>query len=227
MQLLEVYTQSFSYYYQALIVPLSILIPVCIAIFNYSYLTRPMRIILFYLIISGSINLLAILQSNSNNLPLLHIYTIVEFVLLAAYFISINKSKRILMSCYILIVVFPLLSIINVTFLQSKFQYNSYVRPLEALIFIFYSIIYFFNSVEEESSKQWGSNSLNWVNSGILLYFSSSLFLFVFSNIISLTLSKATKMIIWNFHDTVVIVLYVFIALGFSKCKKLSTIYTS
>src|ERR1700761_6349260 len=133
---------SFSDYYQAVIVPASILIPVCVAVLNYRYIYRSVKILVLYLIVSGCINLAAILNSHSNNLTLLHIYTIIEFVLLVGYFIVINTSKRILNVSYFLVTVFPLLCIINMFFLQSRFRHNSYVRPIECIILMGYCLLY-------------------------------------------------------------------------------------
>src|ERR1700761_543599 len=98
---------SLSDYYQAVIVPASILVPVCVAVFNYRYMYRSVKILLLYLVISGGINLLAVLKSHGNNLPLLHFYTIAEFVLLMVYFITINSGKVILKLSYILLITFP------------------------------------------------------------------------------------------------------------------------
>jgi len=217
----------FSYYYQAVIVPASICVPISVAAFNFSNTYRPMRIVLLYLIVSGSINLIAILNSHSNNLPLLHLYTVVEFVLLMLYFISINNNRQVLNVSYILMAVFPVLCIINVIFFQSKFQYNSYVRPVEGIILIGYCFLYFYNSTEVEMTDTWASKPFNWVNTGILLYFSCSLFLFIFSNVIHLTLSREAKTFMLNLHDTLVLIMYILFAIGFSKCKRSPTISMS
>jgi hypothetical protein len=225
MLLLKIFDLSFSEYYEGLIVPATILIPLGIAIFNYSYLNKSLKILLAYLIVSGLINLWAIIHSDTNNLYFLHIYTIAEFILLMDYFISINKSKSIPIFSYVILLAFPLFGIINMEFFQSKFQFNSYVRPIESLIFIFYCILCFFGAPEENIHQSWKENSFNWINAGLLIYFSSSLFLFAFSNFFS-KLSLNSQMVIWDFHATTVTVLYIFIALGFSKCKKSPTTFT-
>lgn len=220
MPLLEIFGHTLSYYYQGIIVPASILIPIGAAIFRYSCLHGAMKILLLYLLLTGSINLLAILQSSHNNLPLLHIYTIVEFLTLMAYFISSSTSKKPKTGSYLVMALFPILCIINVIFFQSKYQFNSYVRPLEALIFISYCLAYFLRSVDREETQSWTANPFNLFNSGILLYFSSSLFIFILSNKIIFRFSHEANMLIWNIHNSFVIMLYLLLALGISKCKK-------
>jgi len=210
---------TLTYYYQGLIVPLSILIPITVAAIYYKYLCRAVHILLLYLLASGIINLTAIIQSSTNNHPLLHLYTIVEFVLLMIYFRRIDKGTSLQRLSNMLLVFFPLLCIINVLFFQSQYSFNTYVRPIEALIFIVYSLRFFIISANIENEESWSSGSLNWINSGLLLYFSSSLFLFIFSNTISIRLSHDVKMVIWNIHDSFVLILYLLMAYGFSKCK--------
>ncbi|TCC90053.1 hypothetical protein EZ428_12245 [Pedobacter frigiditerrae] len=227
MSLLTIYGHSFSYYYQSLIVPISIFIPIGVAVYNYRYINRLFKVLLLYLLVSGSINLMAILQSGNNNLPLLHIYTVVEFLFLAVYFVGLNQSRSFRKYSYLIMAVFPVLCLINVLFFQSKYQFNSYVRPLEALIFICYSLLYFFNSVDTDTSQSWTNNGFNLINAGLLLYFSGSLFVFILSNVITFKLSHDAKMLIWNLHDTFVIVLYLVMAFGFIKWKTSTKIYMS
>jgi hypothetical protein len=123
-----------------------------------------------------------------------------------------------------MMVVFPLLCLINVFFLQSEYQFNTYVRPIEALICIFLCLHYFLKDIESDTQEDWAKNSLNWINSGILIYFSSSLFIFICSNLANLNLSYEAEMVLWNVHNTFVFIMYLFLALGFSKCKNLPII---
>jgi len=217
----------FSHYYQAVIVPASILMPVIIALAKYRIIGRSLKLLLLYLLVSGGINLLAILNSHSNNLPLLHIYTVAEFILLILYFKSITSSPRALLVYRFLLFFFPLLCLINVIFFQSKFQYNSYVRPLEALVLIGCCFYYFYNSAATDTVVPWGRSPTNWINSGILLYFSTSLFLFIFSNVIHQVLSREAKTILLNLHDTLVLVMYLLFAIGIRQCRKSPTISIS
>lgn len=226
MMLLEVNILTFARYYTSFVIPSTILIPMGVAIFNYRYLNRDLKIVLFYLFISGGINLWGILKSSNNNLYILHIYTIVEFLILMAYFISITKvkAKKLLLVSKIIWVVFPIFSIVNRLFFQNEFEFNSNVRSIEALIFILYSIIYFYHSSEDDVNQSWGNVSLNWINSGFLIYFSSSIFMFSFANFITST-NLESQLLIVLLHNTFIALLYILMALGFYRCKK-STIST-
>ncbi|RBL90174.1 hypothetical protein [Chitinophaga flava] len=173
-----------------------------------------------YLVASGSINLVAILHSTRNNLPLLHIYTIVETVFLLLFFSKIDQHKRAMSFIKSLLIIFPLLCIINFSFFQSIYRFNSYVRPVEALILIFFSLYYYWHEMQEDKPARWTDHALNWIVAGILLYFSGALFQFIFSNIVSATASYQIKILILNIHGTLVLIMYLLWAIGFLKWKK-------
>ena len=109
---------------------------------------------------------------------------------------------------------FPLFAIMNSLYLQSLFHFNSYARGIEALIMIVFCLIYIAKDHEEGS---WGSVPENWVNAGILLYFSGSISQFTFSNVVSVHAPQYFKMIIWDIHATFVWIMYVLFSVGFGK----------
>lgn len=210
------------YLYPIVIAPASILIPIAAAIVKYSALKKDLKIVLYYLIISGGINLLAvILAANSiHNLYLLHIYTIVEFAILLLFFREVFTGRRVSRIIIISIAVFTVLCIVNFIFLQSINKYNTYTRPLEGIFMIGFSLAYFEKESRIDKAADWASYPLNWIITGTLLYFSGALFLFAFSNVVSIKLAHNIKIELWNIHTTFVIIMYLLFAIGFSKCKR-------
>jgi len=86
-----------------------------------------------------------------------------------------------------------------------------------------YSLIYFAQNNEDGIEKKWVVNPINWVSTGLLLYFSGALFIFSFSNMTSL--QKVSKyhsldVLIWDIHATLLLIMYLLFAIGFSKCRK-------
>lgn len=212
--------RSFSYFYLVAVVPAFLLLPLGIALYRRLFTALPVRMLLYYLVVSGSINLVAVLLSRKNNLPLLHLYTIAETVLLLLFFCAINKGQRILTLNKIMLILFPLACIINFLFFQSLYRSNTYVRPVEALLLIFFSMEYYWREGQDETAGKWTDNPLNWIVAGILLYFSGSFFQFVFSNVISATANMSVKLLILNLHGTFVLIMYLFFAIGFLKWRK-------
>ncbi|GAA3982096.1 hypothetical protein [Mucilaginibacter dorajii] len=208
-----------------LIVPVSVLIPISVAVVKYRQVDRVLLLIFYYLLLDGAVDLFAIILADHavNNLPLLHIYTILEFLLLSFFYIKILKDPLARNIIKFLMVLFPLICIINFTFFQSIFRFNTYTRPLEVLIVMAYSLTYFAQANEANDVKAWSGNSLIWVNIGILLYFSGALFVYSFSNLTTAYTSPKYKLLnlfIWNIHASLLLSMYLLFSWGFYICRK-------
>jgi hypothetical protein len=109
----------------------------------------------------------------------------------------------------VLMIVYPTLCVVNFSFFQSIYQFNTYTRPLEAIIIIVFSTIYL-SGQNNADKTDFIHNGGRWVASGFLVYFYSSLFQFIFSNLVSHHASRPVKLFIWNLHDTFVLIMYIF-----------------
>ncbi|MBD1383754.1 hypothetical protein IDJ75_00570 [Mucilaginibacter rigui] len=203
--------------YVTYIVPAAILIPVLTGIKNYNFLTKPLKVILWFLVFQGFANVinLTMIAFHYYTTPLFHVYSIFEFLFISLFyskFYSVKKQK----SIYALIAVFTVLCIINYLFIQNKIEFNTYTRPLEAIIIIVYSMLFILKQNNEE--QNWGDDAYNWINAGILIYFASCLFMFIFSNYL-LGAGKLINRIVWGAHDTILLLQYILFAVGLYKCK--------
>jgi hypothetical protein len=183
-----------------------------------------MKVIFYYLVVDGIVNLVAIALADNDihNLPLLHVFTIMEFLMLSYFYLQVlrDKTARLVLRC--LLIIFPLFCIVNFLFFQSINRFNTNTRPIEALIIMACSLAYF--SETNDTATKWSQIPVNWVNTGLLLYFSGALFIFSFSNVTENFMSKkyhAIYFLMWNVHATLVLSMYLLIAIGFSKCRKL------
>lgn len=206
--------------YQAYIVPLSILFPVLTALFNYRRLDASLKTILFFLFATIVLNTTAIIMSAHfiSNLTVFHIYTIFEFAFISWFYKLQFKgwlSKIIPYS----IVVFTVLCIVNLFFIQNKIEFNTYTRSLGAIVFIGYSLLLFNKQSADDDDQKWADKSLNWINSGILIYYASCFFTFIFSNYL-LGASAIVNHIVWCVVDTVLLLEYILFGIGFYKCRK-------
>ena len=196
-------------YYVGYIVPASTLLPLGAGIFYYKQINKPLRTLLIYLAAAFVINVIgSILANNSiNNLPLLHVYTIVEVVTIMFYFKQAFESDKAIKWINIIMLAFPLLCIVNFSFFQSVYEYNTYTRPLGALIVIVASILYL--AVQSDFKRQdLVTTSGRLVAAGFLIYFCSSLFQFIFSNVVRHNVEKRVVLMIWNLHATLVLIMY-------------------
>ncbi|WP_316822066.1 hypothetical protein [Pedobacter gandavensis] len=207
--------------YATLIVPLAILIPIAIGLFKGVYKNAPLKTIFFYLVFATVIYLLSRILGlhGINNLPLLHFYTIVEYLFILWYFRSSLNEEKASRVIGLLMVVFPVLSILDLLLIQDIFQFNSYPRPVAALIIIGLCMYYFFRYSGNENKKSWATIPFNWINTGLLIYFCSGLIYFAFLSIITKYASAATYYLFGTIHATLVLLMYLLFAIGFLKVK--------
>lgn len=201
------------------IVPLSILIPIFWGLINLKATKTAPRLLFSYLLSSGLINLTAIVLVNfrMRNLPLLHLYTIVEAVLILSYFRTLFIDPIIKKVLLYTIFLFPLLCIINFTFIQSIYTFNTYTRPLEAILITFFCMLYLYKNGVTEN---WLNKSESWFNMGILIYFPVACIIFILSNyMVFVSKNKSMNVIIWDIHAALSMLMYLMWAKGFSLIK--------
>jgi hypothetical protein len=225
----------FAYLYQGIIVPASVTIPIGTALSVYSRTSPSLRSIFVYLVVAGITNVIAAALAfrHMNNLPFLHVYTVVELLLLLRFFYLVLPRPQVRKVIRWIAIVFPVMAVLNFLFLQHLYTFNSYIRPLEAIILILLSMLFLNQQVNTDPSEErtgdpsgndpsgtWSDKPEFWIVVGLLLYFSSSFFQFAFSNIVSRHASFATRMVIWNIHASLVLVMYLLFAVAFIKCKR-------
>jgi hypothetical protein len=198
-----------------------ILVPVLIGIIFFNRFNKGLRIICIHLFIACATELSSTMLMNRgmNNLPLLHMYTLSEFVLLYLFYdIAFGNSfpKWMLRG---IAAGFVLFSVINSLFIQNIYTFNSYARGLEALLLIIFSLLYFYKLSLPSQHTQEVMAPATWISSGILIYFSGGFILFILSNYI-LPLGSALNRQIWAIHSFLSIILYVLVAIGLWKARK-------
>lgn len=108
----------------------------------------------------------------------LRIYTILEFFIFSIYFLTIiGKSHRLLI--LFLTSIFFILSILD--FSNNNYQFDSIPTGTSSIILISLSVIFFYKQLKELNSLFLYSTADFWNVVGILMYFSGTLFLFIYS----------------------------------------------
>jgi hypothetical protein len=211
------------YEYRQIVVPASILLPIMIAVSGYRKLPDYAKWLLYYLVLAAIVNTTATITTWNKvpNLWLLHIYTTLESFLLLYYFKLIIINKKIRSVVGILLWAFPLFCIINFLFLQSINNFNTYTRPIEAIILITLCAVYWWQENETDSEKSWGDIPNNWFVTGIMLYFAGAFIMFLLANyLITQQAIRKAKNIIMDTHASFVLIMYLLMAVGFLKCRK-------
>lgn len=207
------------YLYTGVIVPVALVLPLSIALLQYKCLSIELKWFTGSLLLGGIANVAAKLYAmeGMNNMPVSHIYTVVEFLLLSMFYRQLFKGRKLYRLIPVVVIIYTLFCIANTILWQRLTTYNSYSRSAEAILVMIYAIAYFKDMLDERLSIPY-QQTVTWLNAGLLLYFSGSLFLFVCGNLIMTSLSLNT--IIWNIHASLVLFMYILFAIGFYHAKR-------
>jgi hypothetical protein len=137
-----------------------------------------------------------------NNLWLLHLYVAVGFLILAMFYYAVLKgfiSSRIFWIGSILFILFV---IVNAVFIQGLYTYASHALTVESVLLIILSLSTFMLMMDDlfKTSKAPLVKSMNWINSGLFIYYASSLLLFYFGDLVAQLFSRTANLQIALVH---------------------------
>ncbi|MCZ8284241.1 MAG: hypothetical protein O9353_02195, partial [Bacteroidia bacterium] len=157
-----------------------------------------------------------------NNMPLLHAYVGFGFPMLAVFYKKVLEGFISGAVIYSVAIVFFLLSVLNSLFLQSVFTFNSYALTLKSVLLIIFSLTTYILLLNETVKEQRKSlvSTINWINSGIFMYYVSNLLIFYFSGYFSRYFSLKFNLYTWVVHSFFSMVMYTFFFIGLWKRPK-------
>lgn len=189
---------------------------IIIAIIRIKYLKNELKFIWYFILLGAfseiSTRSISYFFPKLNILPGLHLYTIIEFVLIALFyhsFFGVFFSKKLIP---IIIIGFVTFAIINGFFIQGINNFNTYARGLEGILIIGLSLLCFNKMLIELDTRDPTKQAIFWINSGFLFYFAGNIFIFILSNFIkrdNYLLSLA-----WGMHALLMVILHIFIGIG-------------
>ena len=210
------------YPYMSLVVPSFVLVPIVMAIIRYKTLTQETKVVFYYLLVTAVAHVITIDMARRGipNLVVFHFYTIVETLFFLQFFFRLFSGSVMRKLIRVLMIAFTVFCLVNLIFFQSIAFFNTYTRLIECIIFILLICVYWWLDSVTEHSTGWATQPVNWILSGILLYFSSSFFLFIFTNFMFSRYSLAVNEMVWNIHATLVLIMYLLFATAFYQCRK-------
>lgn len=208
--------------YMAVIAPSVIIVPLAVAIFKYAYWKNSLaeKIAFAYLIFSAFFNIVASVTTymHINNLPLLHLYTVLEFWIVCIFFRNIFYAKPLRKLLFFLPLAFSVFSVLYIIWAHNLFGFNSLSRFLESMMIVGFCIYFLYLDFSNIVSSQSMFNFSIVV--GLMLYFSSASVLFGLSN--AILKNRVLNILIWNIHATIMLIMYLIFAWAFLRLKKTS-----
>lgn len=203
------------------------LVPVLLGILKYKYLNLVSNYVWILTCVSFSFDvILRILTYNGlPNLFIAYFYVIFEFLIITLVYrleFKVFLPKYLLEGIFFIFIIFTFL---DISLLKGLSSFNSYQRFVECILVIAYVSIYFYKLAKELKTSNLMKEPLFWFSVGLLLYFSGSIFIFIFSNYL-LTYSNEFALMFWGVHGGFLILLHLFNAIAIwvgSKKLKVST----
>jgi hypothetical protein len=192
------------------------LLPALIATLKYRSLNKEQcwfAVLLWFIAINAILAQVWTLTIYSNNLPFFHVYILVEFIVLLIIFRAILETSLHHFVFIILLVGLPIAWGINLFFGEGWWGYPAKIHALEAILLSYLAVTWFAKLFRERKVKKLGQSFNFWFCTGIFMFYSSNILLFLFSSYIA-TQSSAVFDAIWGIHALLAILLYLIYAIA-------------
>ncbi len=148
-----------------------------------------------------------------NNMPVLHLYAMGAFVMWSLFYRELFGEETFFRRRFYWIVgVVSALLVLNSAVLQPLHQFNTYGSTLMQLIVIWYAIAYAFYLPESMLQPTVEQKMLRVINAAVLIYFCSSLFIFMSGFLVSFglvhQLTLMNKVFIFLFESLILYALW-------------------
>ncbi|NML37717.1 hypothetical protein HHL17_10980 [Chitinophaga sp. G-6-1-13] len=201
-----------------------ILVTVVYAAIHYGTFPRELKVFSWFIFLSGIIQFtsLGFWFNSKNNMPLLHLYVAAGFLCLAWFYNTILNRFIDAGIIWLIAILFLLFTIANSLFIQPVHTFNSIALTVESILIVILSLFtyrFFLSDIVKETS---GANikSLTWINSGLFIYYSSSILIFYFGSVITIDFSRNLNLYAWIFLAFFSIVMYTCFFIGLWKRSK-------
>ena len=187
----------------------------------YKELQQELKIFSWLLFVSGLIQFISLILALNgiNNMPLLHLYVAAGFILMAMFYSAVLNGFVDAKIIWTTTIIFTVYTIINSAFFERIFTFNSNALTVESVLVIIFSISTYmlFLTDDIKESKKHILSSLNWINSGIFIYYLSNLLIYYFGNIITGPFSQELNLYTWVLHSFFSVVMYFCFFVGLWK----------
>lgn len=176
----------------------SALIPAIVGAISFKQRTLLLKILWLFAVVSFCLDNTALyIPSYANETS--NLFRLVEFYVLLIIYYKAFEPRWIKMVFYLLGLLYLAL-FLSESFLSSKGQLNAYSITLTSLVFIVFSVRFFYVLIRDLPTAQIQRLPMFWVNTAVLTYFAGGLFVFAMRNYLVNTLNDS-QTIYWSFHN--------------------------
>jgi|GEM_PF-2293077 len=146
--------------------------------FFYKYLNKMLRVVFVIVclaVFSEFSSQIIIHIFKATTLWVTHFYVMIEFFLWAVFYWLLMKSFINRNLYWSVVVLFELYCILNTVFIQELSEYAQ-TRSVEGILLVLLPIAAFYKTMIESKIDKLIKDPIIWINTAVLLYFSSSIF---------------------------------------------------
>ncbi len=199
-----------------------VFLPLVIIILRKNYLTKELKILFLYVIASILFEFFSILWAMILHRPnhfILNTFALAEGVLISLVFREIFLEKNLKRFALFLTSIYTLVSVYLFMMPNGFFNFNSTVNTISCLLIITWVLLYFYQLLQTLQAIKLYTLPLFWISVGCLLYFSGTLFVFLYSETILFQKEPILYYQLWSIYYVLLFVFRVLLAVGlwFSK----------
>jgi hypothetical protein len=193
----------------------SIVIPFIAGILNYNQLNKPFKGLVWFFMFCGLIEIMATQLKTimGNNMPLLHVFSVIEFCIFAYVFIQYFSFP--IKWFYLLVVAFLIIAIIDAVFISTIYKMNSVARNVECIVLIIAALYFYYTNIKANVSHSIYKKPVYWFSTAVIVYFSINFFFFLAMNFLPYNFS----MLAIYFHGIINIIANTIFAISFISFK--------
>lgn len=198
----------------------SALIPILVSGVQFRKHPRYLSLIILLCVLSliADVTSFLLMRSGINNWPVGNLFYLVQFVI---FFLVLHLNMRI-KSYRNIFLCFTLLALINFFFIESPLKFNVWSAYVGGILMIIMASHYLYKLLNDLPVERIQDLPMFWITFGVLIYFSGTLFLFLFNNYL-VNNQPDNHQVIWVLHNLLNLTKNIFLAVALWKNYKLMT----
>ncbi len=188
------------------------LIPIAVGLVKLRRLDREQRLLLVLcgiVLLTEIISKVLIYGFKTSNMVVGNVYFIIELFLLFMIFRGVFLKAKILSTIKLYVILLTGMTLLYNTFVIGWFSLNMIFRVIESFTIILFALGYYFFTLNDVKVEKLERDSMFWISTAVLIYFSGNLFLFVVNNYLVANQSSKLYYSLWAIiHSTTYLITY-------------------
>ena len=171
-------------------------------IIAFKKLSKSLKLLAIYFIVSAIVDLLSILPAfSNNNLFISHIFSIFEFVILTILFRYLYKKLGAKIELLYVLIPGIILFILNSIYIQSLTSYASITSAISSGIIVIYCIYYFYLTMDLKTYVH-----TKWIIAILFIYHTTLIIVNLFSNKL-IEMNFEASQLVWIVRISIILIL--------------------